>query len=298
MEIAAEAKQVLGTKVEIKLPSRHSSFFSLCFSELSRIEKAYSRFIPDSELSVLNSKIGKWQDAGDELLFLAGKAEEFRAKTDGQFDISLKETLENMGYDSQYSFKPKKGKNGIASALSRLLPAVKIDRAKRRILLNRQIEFGGLGKGYALDCVAALLEKNGVKHYYINAGGDIYAKREEGTPQWEILLEHPDDPERAIGKIALDGKSIAGSAPNRRKWGNGEFHHLINAKTGKPAQGVKCVFVVAGTGIEADAYATAIFTAGFERGIALSRNLPVEILMVSEKNKMYQSAMFGAELFG
>lgn len=298
MEIAAEAKQVLGTAVEIKLPSRHSSFFPLCFSELTRIEKAYSRFLPDSGLSVLNSKLGKWQDAGEELLFLAEKAEEFRANTDGQFDISLKETLENMGYDPQYSFKPKIGKAGIVSALLRLLPAVKIDRAKGRVLLNRQIEFGGLGKGYALDCVAKILEGNGVRHYYINAGGDIYAKREEGAPPWEILLEHPDDPERAIGKIALDGKSVAGSAPNRRRWGNGEFHHLINAKTGKPAQGVKCIFVIAGTGIEADAYATALFTAGFERGIELSRNLPVEILVVSEKNKMYQSKGFGAELFG
>ena len=297
MEIAAKSEQVLGTTVEIKLPSRHSSFFPLCFSELTRIENAYSRFLPDSELSRLNAKLGIWQNASCELLSLVEKAEEFRGKTDGHFDISMKAVLDSMGYDAEYTFKPKKAKGGIALALSRLLPAVKIDRAKGRLLLNRQIEFGGLGKGYALDRVAALLGEKGVDHYYINAGGDIYAKRGEGEAPWEIILEHPDDSERAMGKISLDGKSIAGSAPNRRSWGNGEFHHLINAKTGKPAQGVKCIFVMAKTGIEADAYATALFTAGFEKGIALSKKLPVEILMVSSKDKMYESGGFGAELF-
>ena len=297
MEIAAKSGQALGTTVEIKLPSRHSSFFPLCFSELTRIENAYSRFLPDSELSRLNSKMGIWQDASEELLSLVGKAEEFRGNTDGHFDISLKSVLDHMGYDAEYSFKPKKDKRGIADALSRLLPVARMDRAKGRILLRRQIEFGGLGKGYALDRVAALLEGKGVKHYYINAGGDVYAKQGEGEAPWEIILEHPDDSERAMGKVSLDGKSIAGSAPNRRSWGNGEFHHLINAKTGKPAQGVKCIFVIAKTGIEADAYATALFTAGFENGIELSKKLPVEILAVSSKGKMYESSGFGAEIF-
>ncbi len=297
MEIAAEAKQVLGTLVEIKLPSRHSSFFPLCFSELSRIERAYSRFLPDSELSRLNRNLGTWQDASEELLLLVEKAEGFRKSTGGHFDITLKSRLDELGYDSQYSFKQKKTGEGIAGALRRLLPAIKIDRARGKILLNRQIEFGGLGKGYALDRVSALLEAAGAEHYYINAGGDIYAKKGKAGKPWEILLEHPDDPERAIGKMKLDGKSIAGSAPNRRRWGNGEFHHLLNAKTGKPAQGAKCIFVAAATGAEADAYATAIFTAGFEKGIEIAKKLPIEMLFVSSGNKMHISKGFDVELF-
>jgi len=295
MEIATKAEPAMGTIVEIKLPSRHSRFFSLCFSELARIEKAYSRFLPDSELSKLNAKLGAWQEASEELIFIVEKAEEFRAKTDGQFDIALKGILDNMGYDSRYSFEPKRGMPDIAPALLQILPAISLDRENRRIRLGRQIEFGGLGKGYALDRLAGILDEKGVEHYCINAGGDICARKADGSAPWEILLEHPDDPERAIGKVCLDGKSIAGSAPNRRKWGG--LHHLINAKTGKPARDAKCIFAIAKTGIEADAYATALFTAGFERGIELSRGLPTEILIVSEKNKMYESDGFGAELF-
>ncbi len=296
--IAAMEKQVLGTKVEIKLPIRHSPFFPLCFSELERIEKAYSRFLPGSELTRLNGRLGIWQDASQELLALVEMAGEFKTKTDGNFDITLKSRLDDLGYDSQYSFERKKPGMDILGAFRRFLPAIKTDQANGKILLNRQIEFGGLGKGYALDCVARLLEKNCVEHYYINAGGDIYARKGKSGAEkpWEILLEHPDDPERAIGKISLDGKSIAGSAPNRRKWG--DSHHLLNARTGMPARGVKCIFIIAKTGIEADAYATALFTAGFEQGIGLSKKLPVEILVVSSQDKMYQSPGFGAELFG
>ena len=133
-------------------------------------------------------------------------------------------------------------------------------------------------------------------HFYINAGGDMLAKRGGGEGPWKIILEHPDNPSLAIGTIELDGMSIAGSAPNRRKWGG--CHHLINAKTGMPSEGAKAIFVLAKTGAEADAYATAIFTAGFREGIALSQELPVEILFISSENKMYQSKGFRAELFG
>lgn len=294
MEIAAQSRQVLGTSVEIKLPERHSFLFPSCFSELARIERAFSRFLPDSELSRLNRNIGVWQETSQELLYLASRAEQFRAGTDGNFDIGLKALLDNMGYDKDYSFRQKPGGKKTPRGGT---PACVFDFENGRILLNREIEFGGLGKGYALDRVSALLAENGVKHYYINAGGDIFAKRGSGCEPWTVLLEHPDDPKRAIGKVELDGKSIAGSAPNRRKWGDG-FHHLLNAKTGKPAGGVKAIFTIANTGIEADAYATALFTAGFEEGIALSLNLPVEVLAVSSQNKMYQSPGFQAEIFG
>lgn len=295
MELAAQSVEALGSVIEIKLPKGHASLLPSCFGELKRIESAFSRFLPSSELSRLNANIGIWQGASGEFLFLAGKAEEFHEKTGGYFDASMKSALDATGYDADYSFKEKNAAPEIAIPPGS--PAFVIDSKNKKILLSRQIEFGGFGKGYAQDVVARLLEKNGVHHYCINAGGDIYAKKGRGEEPWIILLEHPDNHENAIGKIELDGKSIAGSAPNRRKWGNGKFHHLINAKTRMPATGAKAIFAIAKTGMEADAYSTAIFTAGFEEGIELSKQLPVEILFISCNDKIYQSPGFGAEIF-
>ncbi len=297
MEIASRTEALLGTNIEIKLPVQNASLFSQCFSEIKRIEQLYSRFLVNSQLSKLNQNLNVWLDVSPEFAFLLSKAQEFNKKTNGNFDITLKSTLDDLGYDRKYSFKQKQpsAENIFASPLSSA-EAIKIDSKNCRVLLAKEIDFGGFGKGFALDQVLHLLVKNGVDHFYLDAGGDIFAKKGKQGDAWEILLEHPDDSSFAIGKISIDNCAIAGSASNRRKWADG-LHHLINAKTGLPAKGVKAIFVTAKTGIEADAYATALFTAGFQNGISLSKQLPVEVLIVSSENKMFKSDGFNAELF-
>ena len=295
-KILAQRKEQLGSVIEIKLPEKYGFLFDLCFNEINRIEQAYSRFLDSSELMKLNSNLGQWQKASDEYLKIVEYALDFHNKTEGYFDITLKSVLEKMGYDKEYSFKPKQAKNTIRKKIQdKILQPILIDKKNKKIMLRKEIEFGGLGKGYALDCVAKLLESKGLDCYYINAGGDIYARQGSGEP-WIILLEHPDNFEMVIGKIVLDRQSIACSAPNRRKWG-GKYHHLINAKTKEPQNSVKAIFVLAKTGIEADAYATALFTAGFEEAMRLYKKLPVEILLISKDSKVFKSDGFNVEFF-
>jgi len=296
MEIEAQKKNLLGTQIEIKLPGKFSYFFPKCFSRLLEIENNYSRFIENSQLSFLNNNLGKWQNASSEFIFLLKKAAELNSATEGHFDITLKTALDSLGYDKNYSFRKKTiFQNPLRQAAAILRGNILIDEKNKKALLNKQIDFGGFGKGFALDEISSLLEKNKIFHYYINAGGDIMAKSAPGEKEWQILLEHPDDSSRAIGKIPLNGMALAASAPNRRKWG--DSHHLLNAKKRSPQNDSKCVFCLAKTGLEADAYATAIFCAGFKEGISLSKKLPIQILLVSAQNRVYKSSRFGAEMF-
>jgi len=295
--IASEQKEALGTLIEIKLPEEEANLFSLCFEELRRIEKTYSRFLDNSLLSKINNALDTWHSVPDEFISLLEKAEFFREKTDGNFDITLKAVLDQLGYDKNYSFTPKKlPKKTILSTLKEsITKPILIDKKNKKIKLRKEIDFGGMGKGYALDRVSSLLEKNDIAHYYINAGGDIYAKKSKKEEPWHILLEHPDDLERAIGSLELDGQALAASSSNRRKWKG--LHHLINAKSKKPAHSVKAIFVLAKFGIEADAYATALFTAGFEQAIALAKELPIEMLIISRESKMFRTKKFPVQLF-
>ena len=295
METASQKKTLLGTEVEIQVPARHSSLFSQCFGEISRIENEYSRFLQNSKLSLANSRLGKWQAVSPEFFFLIKKSLEFSKNTAGSFDITVKSALEDLGYKNPSMPKNPDEKNPLLGIRRALEGKILLDEKNSRILLNSQIDFGGLGKGFAIDRAAQILGKNKISRYCINAGGDLYAKSDPGESEWEILLEHPDDSSRAIGKIKLNSKSLAASAPNKRKWGNS--HHLIDPKTQKSAQGAKCIFVLANSAIEADAYATALFVCGFEKGIELSKTLPVEILFASNEGKMYQSPGFDAEIF-
>lgn len=283
--------EILGSLIEVKVPDTFSFVFDSCFNELDRIDKKYSRFRDDSLLSKINQNLGKYVEVDDEFIFLLDRSLEFWYKTEGNFDISLKSALDNIGYDKDYSFKEKK----LVDRPQDLGKSISINNPKKQARLNCEIEFGGFGKGFALDQISKILDKQNVKNYYINAGGDIFAKSEDEIKPWPILLEHPDDSTSAIGCIKINNCAIAASAPNRRRWGVN--HHLLNAKTRRPSKGVKAIFVLAATGIEADAYSTAIFTAGFEEGISLSTKLPVETLLISDQNKMYKSAGFDAELF-
>ncbi len=296
MDLSARTEPLLGTEVEIKLPAGQEPLFSTCFQRMRDIESRFSRFKEDSELAQLNAHPGVWNPVSDEMREMLEKAVALYHHTQGQFDISVKEDLDRLGYDREYSFKEKP--TGRPLAAQPVESWLEINRKNGQVKLGRQVDFGGFGKGYALDQVAVLLESHGVDHYYINAGGDIYAKKGPRAEPWKILLEHPDDASRAIGWVELDGQAIAGSSSNRRQWGKEKnLHHLLNAKTRRPATGMKAIFVTAPTGYEADAYATACFTAGFLEGIELSKRLPIGLLSISSENKMYVSPKFHATLF-
>lgn len=287
MEVISKVEQILGTEIEIKLPKESQSFFPFCFNLAREIENKYSRFKNNNTLEKINKNLNRWQKVDEETFFLIEKSLELSIKTDGNFDISVKKALERIGYDLQYSFIEKNEEE------ERIEDPIQINREKNEVFLKKEIEFGGIGKGYFLDKAAEFLKNNKIENFYINAGGDIIANSKKDP--WPILLEHPDNSEMAIGKINLNGKSIAASAANKRKWGKN--HHLINAKTRKPANNTKAIFVIAETAIEADCYATALFCAGFNEGIEIGEKLPIDFLIISNENKMYKSENFEVEFF-
>ncbi|MEM4256773.1 MAG: FAD:protein FMN transferase [Candidatus Diapherotrites archaeon] len=292
MKIISEKIEVLGTIVEIKLTQQKSYLVKNCFNEFKRIEEKYSRFKKNSLLSKANAKIGVWQKVDSEFIFLLKQALYFNNKTNGFFDVTIKKILENLGYDQNYSLEPK---IVVEKEIEGLEEPIIINEQTNEILLHKEIDFGGLGKGYAIDLASLILKKNLAEHYYINAGGDVFAKSKYGFEPWIVLLEHPDKEGFVIGKIELNGKAIACSAPNKRKWLN--YHHLINPKKKMPEKENKAVFVLADSAIEADAYATGLFCAGFENAIEISKKLPIGILLISSENKIYKSKNFDVNFF-
>ena len=261
--------------------------------ELIRIEEKFSRFNKTSYLNKLNSNLYQWQKIDAETLYLINKSLKIQNETNKYFSIFLKKDLENLGYDSQYSFKIKNYKKNYLELLkTNFQKPIKIKN--NLIFLRREIEFGGLGKGYALDRISKILEKAKIVNYLINAGGDIKCDSKKNF--WQIYLEHPEKKDSLIGEIKLKKGSLTSSSPKLRNWENG-FHHLINPKTNKSQNEIKSIFVQSNLGIDADAYATAFFCAGFDNAIKLSKKLQIPILAISSENKIYQSENFKAKLY-
>jgi len=297
----SEKKDVFGSFLEIFLPENYfkTDILDKCFQEAQRIQNKYSRFDDNSYLNKLNSNLNKWQDIDKETLVLIKKSLEIQKKTNGYFDITINETLENLGYDKNYTFKGKKNylmKKKIINLVHSFLPKIKIDEINLKLYLRKKIDFGGFGKGYALDNIYTILNSNNIKDFLINAGGDIRCK--STTKDWISYLAHPVDKTKIIGEIKINNLTLVGSAPTYRHWGeNNEFHHLINPKNNKSQNEVKCIFILGDEGLYLDSMSTALFVSGYKNAISFSKKLNLNILIISNKNEIYKSYNFNAILY-
>lgn len=280
-------RRCLGTPITVTLAAhdemRAREAIERAFSECSRIEQAYSRFLEENELHALNSQVGQWAEVSEELYKLIEFGERVKQRTGGAFDLSVKSILEGWGYDKNYSLA-----EGAAGHTGNL------ELADGRIKLSAPIELGGLGKGYAIDRMDSFLQD--FANVCINAGGDLRVRGvdDAGKP-WRIVFEHPTDISQGIGYTDTSDLALACSSPSRRSWRN--RHHLVDARSGEPAADMIAVYTQSQSALLADTYSTALFVLGFEKARELLPSLPVEALLVGTDGVAFRSRGFQGVLF-
>jgi len=123
------------------------------------------------------------------------------------------------------------------------------------------LDLGGILKGYILDKVVRICNKNNMKRYVINLGGDVAVKGENVT----VGIKDPDK-NGILTYIELNKSPIfivtSGNYERYFEKNDIRYHHILNPKTGFPARGVKSVTYLSTSGIRADLYSTAIFAMG------------------------------------
>jgi len=150
-----------------------------------------------------------------------------------------------------------------------------------------EINLGAVGKGYALDRAAHLLRTEwGVTTALLHGGGSsVYAIG--GPPGdgrgWQIKLRHPTDTHASLGSVYLRNRGLGTSAATFQffEYKGQRLGHLLDPRTGWPAQGVQSASVTASTAAEADAMSTAVFVlgvAGTEKLLRLKPGLGVVML--------------------
>lgn len=247
-------------------------------------DKDYSRFREDSLVTKMSKESGEFILPGDADKMIS-LYKRFYDLTDGLVTPLIGQVLVDAGYDAKYSLvekkliKPKKWEEVMDWQNPRLI-------IKEPALLD----FGAGGKGYLVDIISEILEKEGIKSYCVDAGGDIRQRNVEGN-RMKIGLEHPDDTSMVIGVVPVLNQSICGSAGNRRKWGN--FHHIINPDTLTSAKEVSTVWAIADETILADLLTTALFFVPPEK----LKEFKFEYLIVYSDFTIRKSDGFGAELF-
>jgi thiamine biosynthesis lipoprotein len=110
-----------------------------------------------------------------------------------------------------------------------------------------RIDLGGYAKGYALDRAAAILKAQGVHNALVNIGGNILALGQKGGKPWKVGIQHPRRA-GALATLALrDGEAIGTSGDYQRFFevAGKRYCHLIDPRTGQPADQAQAVTVIA-----------------------------------------------------
>lgn len=201
-------------------------------------------------------------------------AKEVSRITGRAFDITAGALSEAWGFSRRQGRKP--ADEEIASVLACVdSQALEIDAAAQTVRLNRpgiKLNPGGIGKGYALDRVATGLVAAEVKDFLIHGGrssvlarGNRYDGREEPDGWW-IALAHPLRWEEKLGRVRLRNQALGTSGAGKQffHYEGVRYSHVIDPRTGWPAQGVLSATAICRSGTLADALATAFMVMGVE----------------------------------
>ena len=129
------------------------------------------------------------------------------------------------------------------------------------------IDSGGFGKGYAVDRAIAALQRHGIRHAMVKAGGDTRViGLPPGQDHWPVWIEDPrKQGRRALIKLRHGALSTSGNYENFFEIDGRRYGHLLDPRTGYPVQGIGSCTATAATCMESDAYATAASVLGVAR---------------------------------
>jgi FAD:protein FMN transferase len=279
-----EEFRAMGTTISMLLPeSLIEMGAQLVRTLFAEWEQTLSRFLPESELSQLNQHPGTPVAVSDLLYTVLATALTAAQATDGVYDPALLDQLVQLGYDRTFDELP-------AVVFDPIIPGepggrwrgIKVDPIRRHVTLPAAIklDFGGIAKGMAVDAALAKLHYNEIYPAMVNAGGDLAVL---GLPpdaeQWPIAVPGW----KQFWTLPLLSGAVATSGIAHRQWwqGNTLRHHLLDPRTGQPAQSdLWSVTVVADRCEQAEVAAKVAFILGSRAGAGFLRKHHIAGLLV------------------
>ncbi|AWB85846.1 FAD:protein FMN transferase [Mycetocola zhujimingii] len=219
---------------------------------IDEFDSVWSRFRADSTVTEI-AAVGGSRDLGPDAPALFSLYRRLGEASGGGVSPLVGDALVALGYDASYSFR----QSGIPAPAPAVEDVAALNGTVLTVSRPVSIDVGAAGKGYLVDRVSELLLADGHTSFTVDASGDLL----HSGPPIRIALEHPFDPELAIGVLSFAGGALAASATNRRAWGNG-LHHVIDGRTGEPVREVVATWATADDAATADGAATALFFTG------------------------------------
>ncbi len=240
------------------------------FDKCNYYEKLLSRFERDSDVSRINRAQGRPVTVSDETVRVLKLALYYHQISEGAFDPTLGAVSSTWKQCLSEDRTPEE------QTIRQLLPRAAFSETEIKgdqvtLPAGLQLDLGGIAKGYIEDRIAHELREAGVRNALLNFGGNILSVG--GHPRgdaWKIGLKTPFGSDRecwAITACKDNAISTSGVYERGKTIGHIRYHHILDPKTGFPAEtGICAVSVFAEKAADADALSTAFFAAGVERG--------------------------------
>lgn len=245
-----------------------------CFDRVDKLEDIFSVYRDDSQVCRINKAAVDAAAEVEDLVFdVLSASHELTAETGGAFDITAGSLSELWGFHSRQGEKPDE--ESIREALNSVgLSQWAIDGQRRSVSRLKQevrLDLGAIGKGFALDRCADLMNELEINDYLLHGGNSSLLARgrrlsESVKVGWMVGITHPVFPDQRIAEIYLCDQALGTSGTRRQ----GFFHdnvwygHIIDPRTGYPAKGVFSASVISDSAAVCDALATAFYVMGLD----------------------------------
>ncbi len=276
----------MGSAYTVKIAGARLSAAALAAAQqavaaaLGDVVARMSHYEPGSELARLNRQpLGQALAVSAPTLHVFEAAQAVHRASGGAFDVTIGRAVDSWG------FGPTTGPHrvlpaGEAAALRSRPGALQQDNRGGTLtrLAEVQANLSGIAKGYGVDQAALALEGLGIGDYMVEVGGEIRTRGHNAQRQpWQLAIELPDAvPQRALRVLPLSGRALATSGDYRNFFirdGRRYSHEIDPASASPVAHALASVSVVADDCTSADAWSTALFVLGPQRGLATAKRL-------------------------
>jgi thiamine biosynthesis lipoprotein len=269
-----ESLDAMGSTYTITLygygQERVEAALEAAFSEVRRLDGMLSNYRPNSEWSEVNRYAAERPvRVTPELFDLLSACQKFSRESEGTFDVSVGPLMKVWGFYRGTGRLPQRDE--VVRALEKVgYRNVILDRESRTVRFARkgvELDPGGIGKGYTVDQVVDVLKDNGISSALVSAGGSsIYAL---GTPNnngrgWEVKIRDPKHPGKTLEDLYLQNESMSTSGTYEKFFqAEGKtYSHIMDPRTGFPAQGMLSVSVLAPTTLASEVWCKPYFILG------------------------------------
>jgi thiamine biosynthesis lipoprotein len=266
---------------------RASKAIESAFSVIGKFGDRINFFSPSSELSEINRNAGiRPVRVSTDTLDIIETAVFVSRKSDGAFDATIGPEISLWDFHKKIKPPDEQIRKNLSLVDYR---NVVIDKEKSTVFLKKKgmlMDLGGIAKGYAADLAVADLRRNGITAGIVANAGDIrvFGRKPDGMP-WNVGIENPrheSGSDEIIAKVKLLDRAISTSGDYQRYFiiDGKRYHHLLDPATGYPAHGCRSVSVITDRGAFTDAFSTAVFVLGPEKGMKLVREMKMDAVIV------------------